>query len=312
SDHRWFEDRGPACTLLVFIDDATGKLMQMRFVPSETTEAYFMVVEDYLRDYGRPVAFYSDKYSLFRINRPEVRNGHAMTQFGRALAELTIEILCANSSQAKGRVERANRTLQGPLVKELRLAGISDMAGNAFLPGFMVRHNERFACLPAHSDDRHRPLNVPASRLRESLCIRDQRRLSGNLVIHYERRKFILNDSEHARSAIGQYVETYALADRPLEIRWKGLLLPYRVFDPSQQRVTHASITENKRLAEVLSYIMIQQQTKPPQVGLVGKQRDHYTPTGKRGRGRKSWLDKRAERRAAEAQAAQILQPPAQ
>ena len=84
------------------------------------------------------------------------------------------------------------------------------------------------------------------------------------------------------------------------------------MFDPNQQRVTHASITENKRLAEVLSYIMVQQQTNPPQVGPVGKQRDYYTPTGKRGRGRKSWLDKRAERRAAEAQAAQILQPPAQ
>ena len=213
----------------------------------------------------------------------------------------------------KGRVERANRTLQDRLVKELRLAGISDMAaGNAFLPSFMARHNERFACLPARPDDLHRPLNVPAPRLSEILCIRDQRRLSGNLVVHFERRKFILNDSEHARSAIGQYVETYAFADRPIEIRWKGILLPYRVFDPNQQRVTHASITENKRLAEVLSYIMVQQQTNPPQVGPVGKQRDYYTPTGKRGRGRKSWLDKRAERRAAEAQAAQLLQPPAQ
>jgi len=104
---------------------------------------------------------------------------------------------------------------------------------------------------------------------------------------------------------------TFSQSQR-LGIRWKGMLLPYRVFDPSQQRVTHASITENKRLAEVLSYIMVQQQTNPPQVGPVGKQRDYYTPTGKRGRGRKSWLDKRAERRAAEAQAAQILQPPAQ
>lgn len=108
---------GPACTLLVFIDDATGKLMQMRFVPSETTEAHVMVVEDHPRDSGRPVALaivlgpmadmarYSDKHSLFRINRPEVRNGHAMTQFGRALAELSIGILCASSSQATDEIE---------------------------------------------------------------------------------------------------------------------------------------------------------------------------------------------------------------
>ena len=87
-----------------------------------------------------------------------------MTQFGRALAELNIEILCANSSQAKGRVERANRTLQDRLVKELRLAGVSDMeAGNAFLPGFIERFNERFAVRAAKSEDLHRTAQ-PASR----------------------------------------------------------------------------------------------------------------------------------------------------
>ena len=88
----------------------------------------------------RPVAFYSDKHSVFRVAKKEAKGGQGMTQFGRALCELNIEILCANSSQAKGRVERMNRTLQDRLVKELRLAGISNIeAGNAFLPGFMER-----------------------------------------------------------------------------------------------------------------------------------------------------------------------------
>nr|WP_207466246.1 helix-turn-helix domain-containing protein [Paracoccus fontiphilus] len=243
----------------------------------------------------------------------EAKSGHGMTQCGRALCELNIEILCANSSQAKGRVERANRTLQDRLVKELRLAGISDMeAANAFLPGFMARHNGRFAYAPARSDDLHRPLNMAASRLKNILCARDQRQVGHNLVVHYERRKFILEDSPHARSAIGHYVETYAHADRGLEIRWKGVSLPYRAFDPSQQRATHASITENKRLCEVLSWVMARQEAASPEIGPIGKQRTRYTPTGKRGSGRKSWLDKRAERRAAEVQAAQILQPPAQ
>ena len=135
SEHRWFESRGEACTLLVFIDDATSKLMQLRFVPSESTESYFKALRGYLDSHGCPVAFYSDKHSVFRATRQEAKGGQGMTQFGRALAELNIEILCANSSQAKGRVERANRTLQDRLVKELRLAGVNDVkAGNAFLP----------------------------------------------------------------------------------------------------------------------------------------------------------------------------------
>nr|WP_111302133.1 ISNCY family transposase [Paracoccus saliphilus] len=311
SEHRWFEDRGPACTLLVFIDDATGALMHLRFVRSESTESYFAALTDYLHEHGLPVAFYSDKHSVFRVNMAEARSGHGMTQFGRALSELNVEILCANSSQAKGRVERANRTLQDRLVKELRLAGISDMtAGNAFLPGFIAQHNLRFAHPPARPENLHRPVNLPGSRLADILCIRDQRQVGANLVVHYERRKFILEDCDHARSAIGRYVETYAYADRPFEIRWKGIQLPYRIFDPAQQRVTHTAITENKRLGDMLAFIKTQQDADPPQVGPVGKQRTRYTPTGKRGGGRKSGLERRAERRAAEMQAA--APPPAE
>lgn len=302
SEHRWFEVGGPACTLLVFIDDATGALMHLRFVPSESTESYFAALSDYLHDHGLPVAFYSDKHSVFRVNKAEARSGHGMTQFGRALSELNIEILCADSSQAKGRVERANWTLQDRLVKELRLAGISDMAaGNTFLPGFIGRHNLRFAHPPARPDNLHRPLNLPASRLAEILCVRDQRQVGASLVVHYERRKFILDDSEHARNAIGRYVETYAYADRPFEIRWKGIALPYRIFDPVQQRVTHAAVTENKRLSEVLAHVMAQQDTAPPKAGPAGKQRSRYALKGNAHRGRKGWVEKRAERRAADA-----------
>jgi hypothetical protein len=174
SEHRWFEDRADPCTLLVVIDDATWRLMHLRFVPSESAFAYFGALQGYLETHGCPVAFYSDKHSVFRVTRQDAKGGQGMTQFGRALAELNIEILCANSSQAKGRVERANRTLQDRLVKELRMAGISDLeAGNAFLPGFMVRFNARFAVVPARPDDRHRPLNMAPERLRAILCRRE-------------------------------------------------------------------------------------------------------------------------------------------
>ena len=137
SDHRWFEERDAACSLMVFIDDATGKLMQLRFVPSESTSSYFDCLRGYLDAHGCPVAFYSDKHTVFRINR-DAKGGAGMTQFGRALAELNLEIICANSSQAKGRVERVNRTLQDRLVKELRLDDVCDLqAGNVFLPKFL-------------------------------------------------------------------------------------------------------------------------------------------------------------------------------
>ena len=172
SDHRWFENRGEPCTLLVFIDDATGRLMQLRFVPSESTDSYFEALHEYLNVHGCPVAFYSDMHTVFRVNKPDAQGGQGMTQFGRALAELDIEILCANFSQVKGRVERANRTLQDRLVKELRLAGISDIkAGNAFLPEFRERFNQRFAVLAVKPQDLHRTLNLPASRLTDSCAI---------------------------------------------------------------------------------------------------------------------------------------------
>jgi hypothetical protein len=119
-EHRWFEDRAGPCTLLVFIDDATGRLMQLRFVDSESTETYFEALRGYLEMHGCAVAFYSDKHTVFRVAKQDAQRGHGITQFGRALSELNIEILCANSSQAKGRIERVNRTLQDRLVVQWR------------------------------------------------------------------------------------------------------------------------------------------------------------------------------------------------
>ena len=262
SDHRWFEQRGEPCTLLVFIDDATSKLMQLRFVPSESTDSYFEALNGYLTTHGCPTAFYSDKHTVFRVNRPDARGGSGMTQFGRALAELNIEILCANSSQAKGRVERANRTLQDRLVKELRMADICDMtSGNSFLPQFMEQFNQKFSVPAAKTENMHRRLNVQASRLADILCHREQRHVSQQLSLAYDRRQIILERGEVADKLAGQYVEVYDFSDRPLEVRWKGHLLPYRVFS-KDQRVSHTAIVENKRLSHALATVKAQQDIK--------------------------------------------------
>src|SRR5215472_14813097 len=124
------------CKLLGFVDDATSRLMQLRFAASESAFDYFRTTRAYLEEHGKPVAFYSDKHGIFRVNRKETAGGDGVTQFGRALLALNIDIICANSPQAKGRIERAFGTLQDRMVKELRLAGVSSItAANAWLPG---------------------------------------------------------------------------------------------------------------------------------------------------------------------------------
>jgi hypothetical protein len=262
SDHRWFEDRAPACTLLVFVDDATSRLMELRFVASESTFAYFAALKVYLERHGKPVAFYSDKHSIFRVSNEDAVSGDGMTQFGRALSELNIEILCANTSQAKGRVERAHSTLQDRLVKELRLAGISKLdEANAFLPGFIAHYNGRFAKPPARDRDLHRVVD-PRQDLDDVLCWREQRKVSHQLVVNYNQMKLTLKAEGLATRLRGKMVEVYDFPDGRLEVRWKGRPMPYSAFD-KLQRVSHAAIVENKRLGEVLAWIKEKQDRQP-------------------------------------------------
>ena len=263
SEHWWFEDRGPQCTLLVFIDDATSRLMHLQFVQSESTFAYFNATQRYLEQHGKPIAFYTDKHAVFRVNKAAGLHGDGMTQFGRALKALTIEIICANSSQAKGRVERANKTLQDRLVKELRLAGINTMeAGNAFLPTFMADYNSRFAKAPFNDKDLHRPM-TPRDRLDEAFTWRAERTLSQSLTLQYDNILFMIEPSEFAQAAIGQRVEVVDFPDGRLEVRYKGRSMPYRTFD-KLRRVTEPRVLENKRLGGLLALIRQSQQSEPP------------------------------------------------
>src|SRR5271168_512693 len=187
SEHWWFEDRGPQCTLLVFVDDATSRLMHLRFVESESTFAYFHAARAYLEAWGKPVALYSDKHGVFRVNHLGALSGDGMTQFGRALHALNIDIICANSSPAKGRVERAHKTLQDRLVKELRLGGASTLAeGNALLPGFMADYNARFAKPPANAKDLHRSLRA-SDDLEDAFAWKEERTLSQALTLQYDK-----------------------------------------------------------------------------------------------------------------------------
>ena len=213
---------------------------------------------------------------VFRSVTPNTKGEQSMTQFGRALAELNIEILCANSSQAKGRAERANRTLQDRLVKELRLANINDMeAGNTFLPAFVKRFNEHFAVQPARPEDLHRRLPVAASRMNDILCHREQRYVGAQLTLSYDRMQIILEQTELSKGLARKYVELYDFFDRPMEVRWKGVLLPYRIFR-KDQRVTHAAVVENKRLGHALAIVKAQQDQKLEAKVLTNSEKTGY------------------------------------
>lgn len=183
SHHDWFEGRADNCCLLVFIDDATG-LMYCRFEESETTFGYFRAVKDYIDNYGKPVAFYSDKHSIFRVNQESTKP--AQTQFQRAMSELNIQLICANSPQAKGRVERANKTLQDRLVKELRLKNISSIAeANEYLPEFIQKYNQKFIKEPRSNVDAHREINITNQQLDFILSKRTTRKVSKNLEFNF-------------------------------------------------------------------------------------------------------------------------------
>jgi hypothetical protein len=253
-EHWWFEGRGPQCTLLAFVDDATSQIMHAAFVPTESTFAYFRATRAYLERHGKPVAFYSDKHAVFRVNSKEAKGGDGMTQFGRALHELTIEIICANAPQSKGRVERCFGTLQDRLVKELRLAGVDTLeAGNAFLPGFLEAHNARFAKTPFSDRNAHRPLHE-RDDLDEVFAWKEERTVTQSLTLQYDQTLFLLEPNEVTRSLVRQRVVVCDYPDGRLAIKHKGQELPYRVFD-KRQRVNQAAVVENKRLGPVLAYI---------------------------------------------------------
>jgi hypothetical protein len=214
--------------------------------------------------WGKPVAFYSDKHGVFRVNQRGALGGDGMTQFGRALHALNIDIICANTSQAKGRVERAHKTLQDRLVKELRLAGARTLAeGNTLLPAFMADYNARFAKLPANKKDLHRPLRV-GDDLEDAFAWKEERTLSQALTLQYDKVIFILAPSEQAKAAIGKRVTVIDHPDGRLSIRYNGVDLAYRTFDKIRH-VDQGAIADNKRLGPILAMIRDEQLRRGPE-----------------------------------------------
>jgi len=249
SPHDWFEGRADPCVLLVFIDDATGRVVQLRFVESESFFSYAQAAEDYFRRCGKPVAFYSDKHGIFRVNLPSTGTGDALTQFGRAMQELDIQIICANTPQAKGRVERVIQTLQDRLPKEMRLRSISSLVeGNTYLPEFMDDLNPRFAVEPRSSVDAHRPLTAKDD-LARILTWQETRTLSKNLTLQFEKVVYQIQ-TQRPPYSLRQAVVTVCLdAQQNLTLLYKGKSLPYTIF---HKQAKQSQIVPSKNVNQVL------------------------------------------------------------
>jgi transposase len=222
----WFEDRGEKSCLLVSVDDATSALTCLKFCKTETTQDYLEFLKDYLKHYGRPMAFYSDKHSVFRVNNKQKQEGLSETRFQKILKQLDIELICANSPQAKGRVERANKVLQDRLIKELREKDINTIEqANEYLEEFRLKYNKKFAVTPAKAENAHRQL-LSEHKLEELFMLQEERVLSKDLSFQYKTQIYQIN-SQYKNRLYGKKVQIYEYHGEIKMIMQNGKKLKY-------------------------------------------------------------------------------------
>jgi hypothetical protein len=250
SHHDWFEGRGEKCCLIHFIDDATNEITSAKFSPAETTEAYLVCLKEHLERYGRPLGLYVDKHGTFKVNREEVKKGVGITHFGKVLKELDIELICAHSPQAKGRIERSNGVLQDRLIKEMRLEGISTIEqGNAFLPRFFKKHNKRFKKEAASPEDAHRVMRKKDD-LGRIFARRDQRKLSKDLTFQHHGILYLIETKTPNRMRHAS-VDVLWKDNQPIEVEYNGKKLKYKIW---QEKVyEQPSVLDAKEIGVALA-----------------------------------------------------------
>lgn len=260
SHHDWFEGRRGKCCLLVFIDDATSRIVGLRFEEEETSAGYFKLCRSYVEAYGRPLAFYSDKFSVFRVNH--AGQEEVQTQFGRALSDLDIELICAHSPQAKGRVERANGTLQDRLVKEMRLRGIDTLEqANAYLPEFIADHNERFAVEARNNRDEHRKELPDEETLELIFSFQYERKLSKQLEVSYENRVLQIQEVGQGYRLRHKNVTICENMQGEIEVLSGGKKLKFREYK-KQQRAPET--IDSKGLEKKIALLKVRAKKVPP------------------------------------------------
>jgi transposase len=213
SPHDWLQGRGPRLTALGFQDDATGKILAAGFFPAETTEGYFHLLRRLLSRCGVPVALYGDRNGIFVRNddhwsvEEQLAGKRQPTQFGRALQQLGITYIPANSPQAKGRIERLWGVLQDRLVSELRLAGACDLnSANRVLQRFVADYNRRFARPARAIETAWRPTPKDLDRI---CCFQHARIVSNDNVVQWDGQRFQIPPHPRRFSFAGAKVQVY-------------------------------------------------------------------------------------------------------
>ena len=231
SHHDWFEGRSPKCVLMVMVDDATNR-MRARFFEEETTRASYDVLEGWVRKHGLPASLYVDRDSIYRCEglasiAEQLAGKQPQTQFGRAMEQLGIKLILANSPQAKGRVERMNGTLQDRLVKEMRLAGVNDIeSGNRFLDGkYLQAFHRQFAHEAASPVDVHRAL---PGNLNEVLSWEEERVVQGDWTVACEGKRYQLDRQHEALSLVRRKVIVRTLRNGRVQLVYRGQKLKWR------------------------------------------------------------------------------------
>jgi len=232
SYHQWLGEQGPWFTLLLAVDDATGKVPYALFQETEDTEGYFRLMMGIVQRQGIPLGLYSDRHIVFR--RPSqgdkpmevlpANNGQP-TQFGRAMQELGVTQVFAHSPEAKGRVERANGTFQDRLVAELRLANARTIEeANSVLEVFLLRFNERFGVPAARSEPAYRPVD-PGLDVASVLCLKERRRVAKDNTVKYYGRTLQLYPGTDRTSYARAHVEVQERLDDRLLVQYQGKIL---------------------------------------------------------------------------------------
>ncbi len=251
SYHDWLETRGEEC-LLAAIDDATGKIIHAIFDDNEGVHAVFRFWWAYIEAYGRPVAIYLDKFSTYKINcKSAVDNKELMTQFERAMRELDVKVICANSPEAKGRVERLFGTLQDRMVKEMRLADMKscDDANLYIYEKYIPDHNKRFGVLAKNTSDAHRPLSDDLkARLPSIFSVQSKRKVNNDYTIQFKNQWFQLEDTQDTTLYKRDEVIVEERLDGTIHIQFKKTYLKYRVLParPKPVYVPVVAITTKK------------------------------------------------------------------
>ena len=232
SHHPWLEERGDKFVLLLAVDDATGIVVQAIFHPSEDTRGYLALLEGLVREWGIPLAWYSDRHAAFKYNARQGPVLYESTQFARVMRELGIQQIFARSPQAMGRVERMASTFQDRLVTELRLAGATTMdQANEVLQEFLPRFNPRFAVAAEQPEAAYRPVPADLS-LTETVTIQHTRKVARDNTVHYQWRALQLLPRTERPSYAGLQVEVLARADGELLIRYQGETVDFQEGEP--------------------------------------------------------------------------------